>query len=107
MSKRLVFLEKMTRDGSLDPLAWYGLALEYAGLGRLDDSLAAFQKLRELHPDYVPQYLMCGTMLAKSGRLDGAREWLTEGAEQAKAKGDAHALSELNDAIAGISVARS
>ena len=29
MSKRLAFLEKMIQDGSKDPLAWYGLALEY------------------------------------------------------------------------------
>jgi predicted Zn-dependent protease len=102
MSKRLAFLEKMTAGGSQDPLAWYGLALEYAGLGRVDDALATFQKLRELNPGYVPMYLMCGTMLVKAGRAGEGKEWLTEGVDTARGKGDTHALGELQDALAGL-----
>ncbi len=33
-NKRLAFLEKTTADGSTDPLAWYGLAMEYRKLER-------------------------------------------------------------------------
>jgi len=103
MSKRLAVLEKMTTSGSKDPFAWYGLAMEYKSLGRGDEALATFDKLRVIDPAYVPQYLMCGTMLLELGRVDAAREWLTLGASTARAKGDAHALSEIEDALARLS----
>ncbi len=47
-------------------------------------------------------YLMCGTMLAKAGRAEDGRAWLEEGITAARAKGDNHALSELQDALAGL-----
>lgn len=101
-SKRLAVLEKMTGGGSTDPFAWYGLALEYGNLGRLEDALATFVKLRALDAGYVPMYLMCGTMLIKAGRPDEARQWLTDGVAAAKKKGDGHALSEIESALAGL-----
>ena len=100
-SKRLAVLEKMTSAGTKDPFAWYGLAMEYASLGRHDEALATFGKLRDLDAAYVPMYLMCGSMLLKLGRAAEGRAWLTDGIAAAKAKGDAHALSELQDALAG------
>jgi len=99
-SKRLAVLEKMTGSGTKDPFAWYGLALEYKSLGRPDDAVATFTKLRAIDPEYVPQYLMCGSMLLELGRPSDAREWLTEGESRARAKGDGHALSEIQDALA-------
>lgn len=99
-SKRLAVLEKMTGAGSKDPFAWYGLALEYAGMKRHDDALATFVKLRELDAGYVPMYLMCGTMLIELGRAAEAKAWLSDGIAAARAKGDGHALSELGDALA-------
>jgi len=101
-SKRLAVLEKMTGAGSKDPFAWYGLALEYKSVGRSDDAVATFGKLREIDPGYVPQYLMCGTLLLELGRTEEARTELTLGAQVARAKGDTHALSEIEDALAGI-----
>jgi tetratricopeptide (TPR) repeat protein len=98
-SKRLAVLEKMTAGGSTDPFAWYGLALEYKSLGRAEDAVGTFTKLRALDPGYVPQYLMCGALLIDLGRHAEARDWLTEGADRARAKGDGHALSELQDAL--------
>jgi len=100
-SKRLAVLEKMTAGGSKDPFAWYGLALEYKGLGRNEDAVATFARLRELDAAYLPQYLMCGALLLELGRAAEARAWLTEGISVARAKGDAHALSELESALAG------
>ena len=101
-SKRLAVLEKMTAGGSKDPFAWYGLAMEYSGLGRLEDALRTFTHLRDLDQSYVPMYLMCGTMLAKAGRADEARQWFTEGIDAARDKGDNHALSELQTALASL-----
>ena len=53
MSKRLAYLEKVTREGSTEPMAWYGLALEYRTLERWDEALQTFTTLRANHPDYV------------------------------------------------------
>lgn len=102
-SKRLAVLEKMTGSGSRDPFAWYGLAMEYKSLARAEDAVATFVKLRQLDPGYVPQYLMCGMMLLELNRRDEARTWLGEGATAARAKGDTHALSEIEDALARLS----
>lgn len=99
MSKRLAFLEKLTSEGSNDPLAWYGLALEYKNLERFDDATRTFEALRSRQPDYVPMYLMAAQMYAALGRTDDARAWGTEGVAQAKKKGDSHALSELEGVL--------
>lgn len=98
-SKRLQMLEKMTASGKADSFAWYALALEYKGLDNVEDAHATFVKLREQDPGYVPMYLMCGTMLIDADRRDEAREWLETGIEKARAKGDTHALSELEGAL--------
>jgi tetratricopeptide (TPR) repeat protein len=98
MSKRLDFLLKLT-GSSEDPFAWYGLAMEYRSLERLDEAVATFEKLRAKSPDYVPMYLMCGQVLETLGRIDDARAWLTAGIGAARAKGDMHAASELDGAL--------
>jgi predicted Zn-dependent protease len=100
MSKRLLFLEKLTQEGSTDPMAWYGLALEYKSLGRMDDALRTFETLRARTPDYVPLYLMGGGVLDALGRKNDAAAWYREGMVHARKKGDAHALSELESALA-------
>ena len=102
MSKRLAYLEKVTREGSTEPMAWYGLALEYRTLERWDEALQTFTTLRANHPDYVAAYLMCGQMLEKLARKDDARSWLEAGIEVAKKKRDGHAQSELESALAGL-----
>jgi len=101
-SKRLAYLEKITSEGSTDPFAWYGLALEYKTLGRVDDALRTFTSLRTSTPDYVAMYLMCGQMLADVGRPE-AREWLEAGVKAATAKRDTHALGELEAALESLS----
>jgi predicted Zn-dependent protease len=53
-AKRLVYLEKVTREGTTDPFPWYGLALEYRNLGRVDEALQTFTALRASTPTYVP-----------------------------------------------------
>jgi hypothetical protein len=101
-SKRLDFLLKTTSSGKADSFTWYALALEYKGLGQVEDALATFQQLRQRDEDYVPMYLMCGTMLIEAGRRDVAKEWLVSGLSVARKKGDAHAAGEIEGALAGL-----
>jgi predicted Zn-dependent protease len=101
-SKRLEFLQKLTAKGSDDPFAWYGLAMEYRSLERHDEALATFEAMRARTPDYVPMYLMCGQMLEKMGRMQDAKTWLSAGIDAARKKGDAHATSELEGALAAL-----
>lgn len=100
MSKRLEVLQKMIAAGSTDPFARYALAMELKGLGRLDESLAAFDELRAKDPSYVAQYLMAGGVAESLGKKADAIAWYDQGIEKAKAKGDSHALSELQQARA-------
>jgi predicted Zn-dependent protease len=101
-SKRLEFFQKMTSTAAPEPLAWYGLAMEYRSLERRDEALAAFEELRRRHPDYVAMYLMCGQMLEQMGRVDDAKKWLASGIEAARQKGDTHALGELEGALGAL-----
>ena len=100
MSKRLLFLEKMVADGKADSFGHYCLALEYKGLGRVDDAIAAFEQLREKDDAYVPMYLMCGTMLLDASRAGEAKTWLLSGKDVASRAGDTKALGEISDALA-------
>ena len=101
-SKRLDFLLKTTSSGTADAFTWYALALEYKGLGSIEDALATFRELRQRDEAYVPMYLMCGTMLIEANRRDDAKEWLSAGLVAAKKKGDTHAAGEIEGALAGL-----
>lgn len=105
-TKRLALLEKMVEGGSPDPFHWYALGMEYSGLNRIEDALRTFTSLRARDSGYVPMYLMCGSMLAKAGRTDEAREWFVEGITIARRKGDGHALSELQTALSELPPAK-
>jgi tetratricopeptide (TPR) repeat protein len=101
MSRRLDFLLNLTSK-STDPFAWYGLAMEYRSLSRHDEAISTFQALRARAPDYVPMYLMCGQVLESLGRFEEARSWFGFGIEAASEKGDSHAVSELQNALAAL-----
>lgn len=102
MSKRLEMLEKLLAAGTADAFPRYAYALELKSLGRLEDSLKAFEQLRAHDAKYVPQYLMAGGVAQQLGKTDDARVWFEQGIERARAAGDAHALSELQQALAQI-----
>ena len=99
MSKRLDALQKMIDGGTKDPFARYAYAMELKSLGRNAESLAAFDALKAIDPAYVPQYLMAGGVAESLGQRDVARGWLEEGIVRARAKGDTHTLSELQQAL--------
>ena len=98
-AKRLAYFEKITGEGSKDPLAWYGLAMEYKSQGRVDDAVRTFEQLRTTtNPEYVAMYLMAGGALETAGRTAEATAWYDAGIEAARAAGNSHALGELQSA---------
>lgn len=100
MNKRLEMLEKLTSSGQADAFAWYGLAMEYRKLGRVEEALASFQTLRNKDPEYVAMYLMAGQLLLEHKRTQDAREWLERGIAIAQKRGDFKTVGELEDALA-------
>jgi len=87
----------------MDPsnaFARYGLAMEFAGRGDHEASLAEFARLLEANPDYTPGYFMYAQTLASLGRTDAAKEQLRAGLASAARTGNAHAHSEMSDLLA-------
>ncbi|MBK6464221.1 MAG: tetratricopeptide repeat protein [Myxococcales bacterium] len=101
-TKRLLFLEGLLQKGTDDPMAYYGLAMEYRSAGRVDDSLRVFGELKAKKPDYVAMYLMCGQLLQEADRKDEARAWLEEGIGWARKTGNSHAQGELESALGAL-----
>lgn len=99
MSKRLLMLEQMIEKGSTDPFHHYAHAMELRSLGRGQDALVAFARVRDRFTDYVPTYLMAGQLAIELGDEAGARMWLSTGIQKAQATGNDHALSELQSAL--------
>lgn len=95
-------LEQVLAAGSADPFAHYAHAMELRSLGRLEEALAAYRRVIERFPEYVPTYLMAGQVAEALGRVDEARGALTAGVERARLSGDAHAASELSAALTGL-----
>lgn len=98
--KRLLFLESLVQKGTEDPMAYYGLGMEYRTRARVDDALRTFEALRAKKADYVAMYLMCGQMLAEADRKEEARTWLEEGVVWCKKTGNSHAQGEIESALA-------
>ena len=102
MNKRIEMLDKLIAKGTRDPFVRYARALELRGLGQLEDALTALGEVRDLHPEYVPTFLMAGQIATELERIDDARGWLTAGISAAKAVRDEHARSELQSALDGL-----
>src|SRR4051812_27727368 len=80
---------------SKKPLPWYGLAMEYRSLGRLDESVATFARVHELDAKYVAAYFMCAQVQAEKGDVAGAKSELDRGMQIAREVGDDHAFGEM------------
>ncbi len=100
MNKRLGFLENLVSSGKADDFARYCLAMEYKKEGRIEDAAQAFEQLRDISPNYVPQYLMAGQMFIDAKNTVQARVWLEAGLIVAQQVGDSKAAGEIESALA-------
>ena len=96
---RLEILKTMVAQNPKDSFSRYGLAMEYANTGSLEDAVKEYESLLAANPDYAAAYYHGGQALEKLGRLDDARQIYRRGLEATKRTGDAHTLSELQAAL--------
>lgn len=83
---------------ALDPknsFARYGVAMELAGHGQIDEALTEFNTLLTNDPDYTAGYFMAAQTLANAQRVPEAIQRLKDGISCAARTGNRHALSEM------------
>ena len=96
---RLARLKALVEENPQDRFARYGLAMELASQGRLEESLGEFRALSSLDADYVASYLQTGQTLEKLNRVEEAREVYRKGIEVAARRGDMKTRGELESAL--------
>jgi tetratricopeptide (TPR) repeat protein len=99
MTSRLELLKNLVAQNPHHTLARYGLAMEYANAGQLEEAVAEYRALVGVSPDYSYAYFHGGQALEKLGRPEEAREMYRQGIGAAARSGDAHARSELEGAL--------
>jgi|SRR5581483_5059192 tetratricopeptide (TPR) repeat protein len=98
-TNRLEMLKQMLAQDPKNSFARYGLAMEYANTGQLNDAVSAFQSLLESDQSYVAAYYHGGQALEKLGRVQEARAMYEQGIEASTRKGDLHTRSEIEAAL--------
>ena len=99
MSNRLEVLTDMVAQNPNDSFARYGLAMEYANSGDLENAIQAYQALLSVNPNYSAAYYHGGQTLEKLGRRDDARALYRQGIEAATRIGDLQTRSEIQAAL--------
>jgi tetratricopeptide (TPR) repeat protein len=97
---RVKMLEEFIVQRPDDPFPRYGLALEHKNAGRLAEASRVFGELLERFPDYVAAYLHAGNALVAQHQRPEAAAMYRRGLEACRKKGDHHAASELQGALA-------
>jgi Flp pilus assembly protein TadD len=98
-ASRLEILKSMVEQNPSDTFARYGLAMEYANSGRLDQAVEEYRNLLAANPSYAAAYFHGGQALEKLGRAEEARALYRQGIETTTRTGDLHTRSELQAAL--------
>ena len=101
---RLEMLEQFVKDSPEDSFCWYGLALEYQSLGRVDDAVQTLRKLVKMDPDYSSAYLQLGILLRDSNPKE-AKTVFQEGVQAAQRKGEWKNKNEMAGALQELTAA--
>ena len=95
-------IEAMLKAEPQDQFLRYGLASEYRGEGRLEESLSLYRGLMADPQPHVPSFLMAAQLLLELDRLNEARTALRDGIEIARQQGEAHAAGEMGELLASL-----
>lgn len=92
---KIAALREILATDPMNSFARYGVAMELAGRGETDASIAEFTTLLSNAPDYTAGYFMAAQTLENAGRRQEAIERLNDGIASARRTGNNHALSEM------------
>jgi tetratricopeptide (TPR) repeat protein len=98
-TNRLEMLKQMVSQDANNSFARYGLAMELANSGELEQGVAEFRTLLERDENYAAAYYHFGQTLEKLGELEQARAVYEKGIEVTTRKGDMHARGEIEAAL--------
>ena len=98
-ASRLESLQRFLEDDPADAFTHYAIALEYISMNNIPDAIDKFGEVITLDPNYVPAYHQLGLLLLRQNRIDEGKIILEHGIEVARLTGDAHAQSEMEEAI--------
>jgi tetratricopeptide (TPR) repeat protein len=99
-TNRLELLRQMVSQNPDNSFARYGLAIELANSGALQQAAAEFRALLERDENYAAAYFHFGQALEKSGDVEQARAIYEKGIEVTTKKGDLHTRAEIEGALA-------
>jgi predicted Zn-dependent protease len=100
---RIAMLKDILSQNPSDAFARYGLAMEYANTGKMQEAMAEFDTLLKTHPDYAAGYFMAAQTLSRANRTAEAKEMLQNGIAAAQRTGNEHARSEMEGMLADLS----
>ena len=103
-TNRLEILKQMLAQDPNNSFARYGLAMEYANTGELEEAVAEFDALLQQDANYAAAYFHAGQALEKLGRVENARTVYEKGIEVTTRKGDAHARAEIEAALQSLPI---
>ncbi len=100
---RLKQLQKLLETSPDDIEVRYMLAMEFKAEGDARLALQHLDECLERHPDYLPAFLQKAHLLIAEKRIPEARQSLEEGIAQAKAAGNQHAASQMQEILSHLS----
>ncbi|MBV9760333.1 MAG: tetratricopeptide repeat protein [Acidobacteriaceae bacterium] len=98
-TNRLELLKQMVGKDPANSFARYGLAMELANNGALEEGAGEFRALLERDENYAAAYFHLGQALEKLGELDEARAVYEKGIEVTTRRGDLHTRAEIEAAL--------
>jgi predicted Zn-dependent protease len=100
LSPRLQQLLKMLEKEPADPFLLYGVAMEHKKAQRPAETLEYLRRTLSVDPLYCYAFYQLGQVHELQGDIGSAKRAYEEGITAARKKGDDHAKSELETALA-------
>jgi tetratricopeptide (TPR) repeat protein len=95
-------LQKMLEREPNDPFLLYGVAMEHKKAGRTADAIEFFEKTIAVDSGYCYAFYQLGQTYELMDNPALAKKWYEDGIVAARVKGDDHARSELETALAAL-----
>lgn len=98
-TNRIEILKHMVSQDPKNAFARYGLAMEYAKIGQLEEAVTEFRSVLERDETYSAAYYHGGQALEKLGQIEEARAVYQKGIEATTRNGDLHTRAEIEAAL--------